>query len=165
MVRVMTEQFTDHLRTTGAALKRWLVAQFYDALAVGALWLVGLLIIGVPWAPLWALLAALLQLIPHFGPVIGLIGPSVAAAISGGGMRFLYVLGLYAVIVVVDGVVLQPMIMKRTARVPVWASILAPLVLGLLFSFWGVVIAAPLLAVIFAFREKAKQRVGLRPRA
>ncbi len=154
----MSDEIFEHLRTTGVALKRWLVAQTYDALSVAALWLAGLLILHVPLAPLWAGLAFPLQYIPHLGPVLTLIGPAASAALSGGLYPFLYVLGLYAVIVAVDGFVLQPVFMKRTAKVPVWASILAPIVLGIFFSFWGVVIAAPLLAVIYAFREKAKAR-------
>lgn len=160
----MPDQFQQHLHTTGVALKRWLLAQTYDAVTVAAMWLVGLLIIRVPWAPLWAVLGGLLQYIPHFGPVLALIGPSLTALISGGGTRFLYVLILYAIIMATEGLVLQPLFMKRTARVPVWASILAPIVLGLIFSFWGVLLAGPLLAVVYAFREKARLRSDLRPR-
>jgi predicted PurR-regulated permease PerM len=44
--------------------------------------------------------------------------------------------------------------MRRTAKVPVWASILAPIVLGILWPFWGVLVAAPLLAVVYAFRSR-----------
>jgi predicted PurR-regulated permease PerM len=44
--------------------------------------------------------------------------------------------------------------MKRTARVPIWASILTPLILGLLIPFWGVLIAPPLLAIIYAYKER-----------
>ncbi len=149
-------EFRDHLRTTGGALKNWLVATSYDAVAVGVLWLIGLLIIGVPWAPLWALLGAVLQFVPHFGPIITLIGPALAALASGGWERMLYVLILYAVVVVIDGLVFQPMFMKRRALVPVWASVLTPLVLGFFFSFWGVLASAPLLAIVFAYRERRK---------
>ena len=35
-------EFRDHLRTTGGALRRWFVAQSYDALLVAAIWLLGL---------------------------------------------------------------------------------------------------------------------------
>jgi predicted PurR-regulated permease PerM len=66
-----------------------------------------------------------------------------------------YVLLLYAGIVVVDGFFLQPYLMKRTARVPIWASILAPIVLGFLIPFWGVLLAPPLLAVVYAYKELA----------
>ncbi len=142
-----------HVRTTGEALWRWFVAQTQDALAVGLLWLVGLMLLEVRFAPLWALLAALLQYIPHLGTVLGLLGPALTAGLTGGWERLLYVLILYAIIVVVDGLVLQPYFMHRTARVPIWASILAPLVLGL-FSLWGVLLAPPLLAVIYAYRAR-----------
>ncbi|HVZ60520.1 MAG TPA: AI-2E family transporter [Terriglobales bacterium] len=143
-----------HLHLTGEALKRWLIAQTLDAVCVGIFWLVGLWIIGVPWAPLWALLGALFQYIPNFGPVLSLIGPAIAAALSGGGVRFLYVLMLYGILAVLDGLVIQPYLLRRTARVPIWASILAPIVLGMIFSFWGVLVAAPLLAVIYAYRTR-----------
>ena len=150
--------FRQHATVTGTALKRWLIGQLQDSAAVACLWLVGLLIIRVPWAPLWAALAAILQFIPHFGPVMTLIGPAIAASITGGFDRLLYVLILYAVIAVTDGLVLQPYIMRRTAKVPIWASILAPIVLGLIFSFWGVLLAPPLLAVLYAYRARHKQR-------
>lgn len=146
--------FLDHLRTTGSALKSWLIIQSRDALIVGLLWLVGLEIIRVPLAPLWAVLGALLQFVPHFGPLIALVGPALAGGISGGGMRLLYVLILYAVIVLTEGFLLQPYLMKRTVRVPVWASILTPFVLGFVVPFWGVLLAAPLLAVVFTYRGR-----------
>lgn len=150
--------FNDHLLITGDALRRWLVAQSQDALCVAVLWLIGLLIIGVPWAPLWAVLAAALQFVPHLGPAISLIGPAIAAVVSGGFMQMIYVFMLYAVIVFIDGMILQPYLMRRTARVPIWASILTPIVLGLFFSFWGVLLAAPLLAVVYAYRARKLPR-------
>src|SRR5215467_4054293 len=127
----------EHFRLTGSALKNWAVAQFQDSIAVALLWLVGLWIIGVPWAPLWAVLAAVLQIVPHLGPVLSLVGPVLAALLRWQDWEHpLYVLILYAVIVVVDGFFLQPYIMKRAARVPIWASLLTPIVLGFLIPFW-----------------------------
>jgi predicted PurR-regulated permease PerM len=147
--------FSDHLRTTGSALKNWVIAQVQDSLAVGVLWLIGLYAIHVPWAPLWAILAAILQIIPHFGPILGLIGPALAATIAWRDWEHpLGVLILYAIIVVIDGLLLQPYIMRRTAKVPIWASILAPIVLGILWPFWGVLVAPPLLAVVYAFKAR-----------
>ena len=147
--------FDDHLRTTGSALKNWAVAQLQDSLAVGVLWLIGLYFLHVPLSPLWAILAAMLQIIPHFGPILGLMGPALAATIAWKDWEHpLGVLILYAVIVVIDGLLLQPYIMRRTAKVPIWASILAPIVLGILWPFWGVLVAPPLLAVVYAFKAR-----------
>ena len=67
-----------------------------------------------------------------------------------------YFFPLYAVIVVIDGLVLQPYLMKRTNKVPIWASILTPLLLGFFFSFWGVLASAPLLAIVYAFRNQRR---------
>jgi predicted PurR-regulated permease PerM len=145
----------NHFQITASALKRWAIGQLQDSLAVGLLWLIGLWIIRIPWAPLWALLAAMLQIIPHFGPILGLLGPVLSAAIRWQDWQHpLYVLILYVVIVVVDGLLLQPYIMRRVARVPMWASILVPLVLGFLIPFWGFLLAPPLLAVIYAFKAR-----------
>jgi len=157
--------FNEHLRITGGALKNWLVAQVQDSIAVGALWLIGLYVLRIPWAPLWAVLAALLQFVPHLGPVLGVIGPVLAATLRWTDWQHpLYVLMLYAAIAVVDGFLLQPYLMKRTAKVPIWASILAPIVLGILIPFWGVLLAPPLLAVVYAYRMRAQTNAVSRPR-
>ena len=146
---------TDHARVTASALKRWAIGQLRDSLAVGLLWLAGLWVIRVPWAPLWALMAAALQIIPHFGPILSLLGPVLAAVLRWRDWQHpLYVLILYALIVIVDGFLLQPYIMRRVAKVPMWASILVPLVLGFVIPFWGFLLAPPLLAVIYAYKAK-----------
>jgi predicted PurR-regulated permease PerM len=145
----------EHLHITSDALKLWVVAQAQDSLAVGLLWLAGLWLIRVPLAPLWALVAAVLQVLPHFGLVLGMIGPVLAAALRWEDWKHpLYVLMLYAAIALVDGFLLQPYIMRRTAKVPMWASILAPIVLGFVIPFWGVLLAPPLLAVVYAYRMR-----------
>ncbi len=150
-------QFSTHFNITADALKRWFIAQCYDSLAVGALWWVGLMLLHVPWAPLLAIVAAICQFIPQFGFVFAFIGPALAALLVSFD-TFLYVLILYGAIVVLDGLVLQPLIMRRTARVPFWASLIVPILLAMLLGFWGVLLAAPLLAIVFAYRALAKSR-------
>ena len=150
-------EFHDHVLTTGTALKNWFVAQSLDALAVGVLWLVGLWIIGVPWAPLWAFLGAIFQFVPNIGAVLGVVGPVMVGGLNGGWMTAVYVLILYAVIAVLAGFVLQPYLMKRTSKVPIWASIIVPIVMGFIIPFWGILLAPPLLAVIYAYRNRGRE--------
>ena len=150
---------SDHVRITASALKHWAIAQLQDSLAIGLLWLLGLWILRIPWAPLWALLAATLQIIPHFGPILSLLGPVLAAVLRWQDWQHpLYVLILYAVIIVVDGLLLQPYIMRRATRVPIWASILVPLILGFLIPFWGFLAAPPLLAVFYAYKARRAKK-------
>ncbi len=150
-------QFQYHANLTLEALRRWLIAQCYDSLLVSGLWLVALHWLHVPWALFWALLAGGLQFIPHFGPLLSLVGPAMAMLFSRAPLeRWLWLLGAYAAIAIIDGLVLQPFLMHRQNRVPFWASVLAPIVLGIIFPFWGVLLAAPLLAVIYANRAATR---------
>ncbi|HET9839989.1 MAG TPA: AI-2E family transporter, partial [Candidatus Angelobacter sp.] len=122
---------------------------------VALLWLAGLLIIGVPWAPLWAFLAGLLQFIPNFGVVMAVIPPALIGALSSDHMKFFYVLILFAVIMFVDGFLLQPYFMRRTAKVPFWIALFTPLAVALLIPvWWAILLAPPLLAVVYAFKRK-----------
>ncbi len=143
-------------RTAGSALVNWWRAATLDALIVGALWLIGLELIRVPLAPLWALLGALLQIIPVYGSMIALIGPVIATFFMGSDelWRLGLVLGLYGLIVVLEGLVIGPYILHRKTKVPWWAALLGPIVLGIVIPFWGVLLAPPLLAVIFALRDR-----------
>src|SRR5271165_6001900 len=150
-----------HVHLTGAALKQWSLGQCYDSACVGLLWFAGLTFLQVPFAVFWALLAILFQFIPQFGAVLSVIGPLIAAAFVSWETS-LYVLFLYGAIVVIDGLLLQPLIMRRQTRVPIWASLIVPILLSIFFGFWGLLVAAPLLAVAFAYRSVAK--AGDKPR-
>ena len=150
-----------HGSTAGKALVNWWRAVSIEALCCAVLWLIGLLLIRVPLAPLWALIAGLMTFIPNFGAVIGLLGPVFAILLSGRDMeRLAYLLGLYAGIVVIDQLLIQPLLLKRVTRVPIWASLLVPLVLGIVLPFWGVLLAPPLLAIIYAFRKPASSEAA-----
>jgi predicted PurR-regulated permease PerM len=155
--------FKYHANLTLTALRRWLIAQVYDSLIISALWLAALLWLKVPWAPFWALLAGAFQFIPHFGPLLALVGPAMAMLFSGAPRaNWYWFLAAYAVIAAVDGLILQPLLMHRLNRVPFWASLLTPLLLGVILPFWGVLLAPPLLAVIYTYRNAPKPPTPLR---
>ena len=78
--------------------------------------------------------------------------------------RWLSFLGVYAAIAVLDGLLIQPYLLRRQNRVPILASLLTPILLGIVMPFWGVLFAPPLLAVIYAhyysYRGAPKQKAG-----
>ena len=146
--------FRSHARTAGTALFNWWKAVTLEALCVAVLWLVGLLLLKIPLAPIWALIGGLMTFVPNFGGVITVIFPVLIVLFSGHDMyRLGLVLGLYALIVVVDQLVLQPVLLKRVSKIPIWASITVPIALGIIIPFWGVLLGPPLLALIYAFRK------------
>jgi predicted PurR-regulated permease PerM len=142
-----------HARTAGTALLNWWRAVSIEALCVAILWWIGLTILRVPLAPVWALIGGLMTFVPNFGGVITVIFPVITILLTGKDLeRLAFVLGLYAIIVVIDQLMLQPWLLKRTSRVPIWASIFVPIILGIIIPFWGILLGPPLLAVIYAFR-------------
>src|SRR5690242_17210355 len=146
--------FNTRIRTAGNALVNWWKAVTIEALCVAVIWWIGLFLIHVPLAPLWALIGGLMTFIPNVGGVITVIFPVLTILFTGHDFfRLALVLGLYAIIVVVDQLVLQPLLMKRMNRVPVLVSIFVPILLGFVIPFWGVLLAPPLLAVVYAFRR------------
>jgi predicted PurR-regulated permease PerM len=148
-----------HARTAASALFNWWKAVTIEAICVALMWWIGLLLLQVPLAFLWALIGGVMTLVPNFGGVITVIFPVLAILFSGHDMyRLGLVLGLYAVIVVVDQLVLQPYLLKRTNRIPIWASILVPILLGFIIPFWGVLLGPPLLAVVYAFKNRRTQQ-------
>jgi predicted PurR-regulated permease PerM len=147
-----------HLRTAGRALRDWSRAVVIDCLIVGILWFIGLELIRVPLAPLWAIFGGLLQIIPTYGTMIALVGPVLAVALSGhDAWRLGLVLGLYAVIAILEGLVISPYVLHRNTRIPWWAALFGPILLGIVIPFWGVLLAPPLMAVIFAFKSPARR--------
>lgn len=145
------------LRTAGSALLGWWRAATLDALIIGVFWLIGLESLHIPLAPMWALIGALCQFVPGFGGAIALLGPAISLAVSSthDWYSFGYLLGLYGLIAILEGLVIGPYVLHRTTRVPWWAAMLGPIVLGIVIPFWGVLLAPPLLAVVFAFRRPA----------
>jgi len=153
-LRTHTRTARDHARTAGTALVNWWRAVSIEALCVAVLWWIGLALLGIPLAPLWALIGGLMTFVPNFGGVITVIFPVMMVLFSGRDLyRLGFVLGLYAIIVVIDQLVLQPWLLKRVTRVPIWASIFVPILLGIVIPFWGVLLGPPLLAIIYAFRK------------
>ena len=151
------DPFVAPWKTAGGALVGWWRAVTLDAAIVGVIWLIGLELLHVPFAPLWAVLGALFQMVPMIGGMLAVAGPAIAASLSGGDdvmFKLAMVLGLYGLIAVLEGLVIGPYILHRKTLVPWWASFLGPIVLGLLIPPWGVLIAPPLLAVLFAFKRR-----------
>jgi predicted PurR-regulated permease PerM len=144
----------DNARIAGTALVNWWRAVSIEALCVAILWWIGLWLLGIPLAPVWALIGGLMTFVPNFGGVITVIFPVMMVLFSGRDLyRLGLVLGLYAAIVVIDQLLLQPWLLKRVTRVPIWASIFVPILLGIIIPFWGILLGPPLLAIIYAFRR------------
>ncbi len=87
--------------------KYWIVTTIFGA-AVAVLDVISLLIIGVPLALTWGVLAFVTNYIPNIGFIIGVIPPALIALLDGGVGSMLAVIIVYTVINIVVQTIIQP---------------------------------------------------------
>ena len=132
----------------GTTVGGWIVGQIKVAAIATLLYAVGFAIARVPWWPLIAIVCGALHLVPIVGGIIGLV---VAIAVSYLGAPHGYVwVGAFAVCLLVqaiDSIVLTPRILGRELQLHPLAVFVAAIAGGILFGPFGVIFAAPLLAI------------------
>lgn len=107
--------------------------------------------LGLQFAMLLGLMVGLSVIIPYIGAVVVTIPIAVVALFQWGwGSEFMWLIIAYAVIQALDGNVLVPLLFSEVVDLHPIAIIVAVLVFGGLWGFWGVFFAIPLATVVQA---------------
>ncbi len=121
-----------------------------------ATWL-GYLWVGMPNAAIWGLLAGVANGVPYVGPTLVSVAASVMAYAhfeSIGGA--LMVGGIQVAITSLEGFLLTPMLMSRSARMNPVAMFVGLLFWGWLWGTWGVVLGVPMLMAIKVIADRVE---------
>jgi len=107
--------------------------------------------LGLPFAMLLSMLVGFSVLIPYIGAAVATLPVAVVALIAFGlEAQFWWVLIAYAIIQALDGNVLVPILFSEVVNLHPVAIIVAVLVFGGIWGFWGVFFAIPLATLIHA---------------
>lgn len=131
----------------GRTLAKWLVGKSISMVVVGTLTALGLSLLGVPLALILGIIAGLLDFIPYLGPLMAGV-PAVLMAFSDSPTLALYTIGLFGLVQLIEGYMLQPMIEQKTVSLPPALTIVMQVLFGTLFGLAGVALATPLTAVL-----------------
>ena len=115
---------------------------------IGTLTGAGLALLGVPYALLLGLVAALTELLPYIGPWISGGISVVFALIAVGPLKSVEVIILFILIQELEGNVVQPLVMSRTVHIDPLLVIVSVLVGINLLGIIGAVLAVPIAAGI-----------------
>ncbi|WP_010542336.1 AI-2E family transporter [Dietzia alimentaria] len=144
--------FTDGIKSY------WIVSTVFGLIVAVMDW-VALLILGVPLAMVWGVLAFVTNYIPNIGFVLGLVPPALFALLTGGPVDAIWVVAIYSVVNLVMQSFVQP---KFTGD----AVGLTPTVTFLSLVFWsaiagalGAILAVPLTLAVKAFLVDADPRM------
>ena len=131
----------------GTRLGGWLRGQLLLSAIIGVVVLVGLLILGVPYAVLLALVAAIGEAIPMVGPILSAI-PAVLVGLTQSPTTGLLVLALYVVVQQLENHVIVPKVMERAVEIHPLAIMLALLAGSQLMGITGAILSVPVAAAI-----------------
>jgi predicted PurR-regulated permease PerM len=135
----------------------WVRGQLLLMASIGAATGVACFILGVPGALLLGLIAALTEAIPLVGPILGAI-PAVLMAATVSPELALIVAAVYAVLQLIEGNVLVPIVMRHSVGISPFMVLLSLLVGGAVGGIPGAVLAVPVAAAIELIVEDLQAR-------
>lgn len=144
---------------------QWMQGQLLLSLLIGVTTYLGLLILGVPYALLLAIMAAIFDLIPIFGSFIAGVAATLVAFTAGGLTLAFFVAGLYLIVNQLEAHLIYPLVVNKVVGIPPLLVILALIAGGTLIGFLGVLLSVPFAAVLREFLtdfEKHKKSAAAR---
>lgn len=144
-------------------LGNYILAKFIEAGIVGTIIWVGLMVIGVRFSVLLALVAALTNIIPYVGPVIGFL-PALIFALAeyGTNTTFGAIVILYLVANVIDMAIVFPLLVSKVVDLHPMIVVISVIVGGQWLGIVGMVISIPLAAAFKLVFEEIYKELYLR---
>jgi predicted PurR-regulated permease PerM len=140
-----------HVRQVLERLRRawigWMEGVAIDMVLTFVLLLVALTIIGLDFAIFFAVLSALLVVVPYFGAIAGAVPPTLFALTDSPG-KALIVLGAYVLVQQIESNVTIPVVMAQRVRLHPAVVAIGVVVVGQLFGFVGLFVAVPILSLV-----------------
>jgi predicted PurR-regulated permease PerM len=131
----------------GYKLQMWLLSRIISMVLIGVLTLIGLALIGVPFAVPLSIFAGLINFIPMIGPFIAAI-PAIIVGLTQSPQQAINVVILYLVIQALDNYIVTPVLSQKAVDMPAALVMATQLIFGVVAGFMGVMLAAPLTVVV-----------------
>jgi predicted PurR-regulated permease PerM len=132
-----------------ASLERFILVTIgMNALVAGATF-VAFFLYGMTYAPLWAAVGGVLNTIPYVGSAIATGLFFIAAYVQFGELEHAFIIaGMFLAITSLEGMLIKPWLIGRTARMNNVAIFAGLLFWGWVWGMWGMLLAYPILMVI-----------------
>lgn len=156
MIPVRREEHTRRvLSDMAGTMGAWLRGQLLLAGIIGFVTALGMLLIGVPYPFVIAVVGAIGELVPMVGPFAAAIPAIIITAASGDITRLVISLVFFIILANVEGNVLAPKIMQRQVGLSPLTTILALITGAALMGVVGALLAIPLAAALRVLFNKA----------
>jgi predicted PurR-regulated permease PerM len=151
LVRLAPPPRREHIRVVLGRIRQswigWMEGVVIDMFVTFVMLYVALTIVGLDFAIFFAVLSALLVVVPYFGAIAGAVPPVLFALTDSPG-KALLVLGAYILVQQLESNVTIPIIMAQRVRLHPAVIAVGVVVVGQLFGFVGLFVAVPILSLI-----------------
>lgn len=155
-----SQRVADVMQKIAVQMRHWGMAMVAGMTAIFALtWILLGLILNVPFAFLFSVIAGLLEIVPTVGPILSAIPPIVVTLANDPSQAIWVAIG-FIFIQQIEGHVIIPLILGGGLKLHPVGVIFAVMVMGGLFGVVGIFLAVPTLAVIKILVEE----IYLRPK-
>lgn len=150
--RKITVQALDEITSQ---IQRYLLVQLLASVVVGLTTGVALWAMGLEHAVVWGIAAGILNLVPYIGSILITGAAALFAFLQFGEINMaLAVAGVAALINIVEGNLLVPLLTSRTSRMNPVAVFIGVLGWGWLWGVWGLLLGIPILMVVKAICDR-----------
>ena len=157
LIRLAPPPRREHVRHVLGRIRQswigWMEGVAIDMFVTGVMLYVALTIVGLDFAIFFAVLSALLVVVPYFGAIAGAVPPTLFALTDSPGKAVL-VLGAYVLVQQLESNVTIPIIMAQRVRLHPAVIAIGVVVVGQLFGFVGLFVAVPILSLIIIAVEE-----------
>jgi predicted PurR-regulated permease PerM len=157
LVRLFPPPRREHVRFVLGRIRQswigWLEGVAIDMLVTFVMLYIALTIVGLDFAIFFAVLSALLVVVPYFGSIAGAIPPVLFALTDSPG-KAVVVLIAYILVQQLESNVTIPIIMAQRVRLHPAVIAIGVVVVGTLFGFVGLFVAVPILSLIIIAVEE-----------
>jgi len=136
----------------------WMQGQLLLAVIMGVLVYLGLTILGVKHALILAVIAAVFEIIPVFGPTLAAVPAILIGFVDGGLTLGVLVIALYVIFQQFENHLIYPLVVTRVVGVPPILVILGLIVGAQLAGFLGILLSVPIAAIIQEFVRDVRDR-------
>lgn len=137
-----------YFRKTNEIFFKFLSSQFIDAVVIGILTSIAMLILNVKYAVLLGFLIGLFNLIPYLGAIIAVIIAVIITVFTGGIKQAIIMAIVVIILQQIDANIINPKIIGSSLEISPILIIFSVTLIGAYFGIIGMFLAVPVMAVI-----------------
>ena len=145
----------DEVKYADKMFSGFLEGKVIDSSIIGLIYYLALVIMGVPYPALIAVICGVTNIIPFFGPFIGAVPSGLIILMTADSpIKLLWFIIFVCVIQFIDGNIIDPHIVGGNIKMSSFCVLFAVILFGGLWGFWGLLVGVPTFAVIYDIVKK-----------